>query len=142
MSHARGEIRTALSQLVAGISGLEDHVTVDLARITTDDEAPWAYVWLSDETVAQNVTGKKSRELTLNIDLMGRNNFEVISQLEVLAAAVERRVDADPTLNRLVGRVSLQGYTITQEFDNALARLRMIYTVFYWTAAGNPATAI
>lgn len=138
----RQQIREALKSVLSGVPSLEDHIVFDVPRITDESETPWAYVWLGDEEISQNLSGKKTRALISYIDLIGRNTFEEMSALERIASEIERRLDINPTLMGLVGRILLSTLESSQEFENSFARLRMKFLITYWTAQATPAIAI
>lgn len=145
MAHARGLIREAVRTLLANIPALEDHIVFDEAKIVAESDAPWCYVWLADENI-QNLTigqkPKKQRSTQLQIDLLGRDRFEVAQQCENIGAQIENRFDSDPTLGGLIKSLAHQGITIERSNEAPIQRYRMTYTVIYWTEAGTATATV
>ena len=145
MAHARDSIREAVRDRLAAIPGLEANITFDDARITGELDAPWCYVWLSDEDVESVTIGlrpKKQRSVQLQIDVIARDRYEAAKQSESLAALIEDRIDQDPTFSRLVKSTTLRALTVERASDAQIQRLRLTYIVNYWTEAGNAAATV
>lgn len=126
-----------------GIPGLEDHVTDNEDEVPEQIEAPWAWVHQGDEDIpSQNLSRKKTRTLTVYVDLITSANREAMKQANAIAARIENRIDADPRLGGIVGMAALQGLTRAREETLSVARVRMIYAFTFWTAAGAAETPI
>ncbi len=125
--------------LLANIPGLENHIVFDEAKIVAESDAPWCYVWLSDEDIQSITIGekpKKERSTSLQVDLLGRDRFEVTQQCEGIGAQIEDRIDSDPKLGGLLKSNTLRGIKIERSNEAPIQRYRMTYNVIYWTEAG------
>jgi hypothetical protein len=145
MDHARNSIREAVKALLAGIPGLEDHIVFDEAKVSQELDAPYCYVWLADEDINSVTIGqkpKKQRSVQLQIDLLGRDRFEVAQQCEGIGADIENRIDGNPTFGRLVKSTTLRAVTIERSSEAPIQRYRMTYVVIYWTEAGTATATV
>lgn len=145
MAHARNSIREAVRTLLANIPNLEDHIVFDEAKIVAESDAPWCYVWLADEDISNVTIGqkpKKQRSTLLQIDLLGRDRFEVAQQCENVGAEIENRIDSDSTFDGLVKSTTLRGITIERNNEAPIQRYRMTFTVIYWTEAGTATATV
>jgi hypothetical protein len=135
--HARTLIRDLLKSKFQGIPLLETYITFDLADVTSSERLPWLYLWLDDEEIQQNTTGRKTRPMAMNVDVIFARGEKALIDAESIAGVVEDRLDSDPTLGRKVMRIQLQSLSVDRDFDVKRSRLRLTYSLMYSTAAGN-----
>lgn len=141
--HADDVLIAALAVYLQSIPGLEDHVTLDEADIPEEIDLPWAWLQLGDFNIAsRTLEGKKHRSLEVHIDLITRNRRGQMEQANTLAAVIENRIDADPTLGRRVASAQLLSGTRERDDTASMARLRLIYSIEYSTAAGAATTPL
>lgn len=140
--HARQIIREAMIEKIRGIDGLGDHLTQDKDQAEAAKDLPWAYVWLGDERLSQNLSGKKTRDAQGNIELIGRLSGPSTAAAESIAAVIEDRCDADPHLENKVASLRLTDIQVIENAERSLRSFRMVFRVIYFTAAGAASTPI
>lgn len=148
--HVRGQIRDRVAAILAGIEGLQDHVTVDAREVPDEAELPWAWVWVGNEDIAPRTLGgglsaaKLQRELELSIDLIARDTSQLATRVEDIAAAIETRMANDRRLGNLAQDSYLRAYTIDRDNEGSqpMMRLRLQYVVVYVTETGRPTVAL
>lgn len=137
--HADDLILQGFADFLAGIPGLEDHVTTDSEQIPDAPELPWCFLQLGDFTITgATVEGKKFRSVIVQIILITASRFGPMQKANSLAAVIEDRVDANPRLGGLLLNSTLQGGERLRE--ETLARVQLTYSADYSTAAGAVST--
>jgi len=141
--HASDVVLDALEALLQGIPGLEDHIVKDQGKLPSEIDLPWCWLNLGDEEIStQGLSGKKTRSLFINIDLLASDRYQAMQKANEIAGAIEDRVDANPTLGGIAGNTVLANVIRGRNDELNLARVRIVYNVTYWTRAGASSTPV
>ncbi len=150
-NHVRAQIRAnaAAALRAAGIVGA-DSVLPGRRRPTTQAKLPALLVYTDDEASARLARSDGRSLRARQVQLVIRCRLSTVAdppqdELDALAAAVERAIDADETLGGLLIDLELartESGVPSPMSDRQLGEVDVIYLADYHALSGDPARAI
>jgi hypothetical protein len=152
MSHVRTQIRNAVVAALAGLPTTQGRVFSGRTHPLGKVHLPTLLIYATEEVSDADTMGSAPillRTLTLSVEgravTVGPNAARDIEEtLDRIAAEVEAKIVADPSLDGLTKEITLTATRINAQSpgESHAGEVRMEYRVLYRTAENAPATAV
>jgi len=147
VTHARQQIRDAIEAEMKTIGAFGTAVYTSRTKRVDDADLPALLIYTKEEQSQRDSTGSPPimlRTPRIQLEALARVNDTLDDTLDDLAAAIEVKMQADPTFGGLVLDLMLEETEISlkSEGDKQHGSVRLSYQVLYRTPENNPETII
>lgn len=145
--HVRQQVRAAVGATLGAASIVASgSIFIGRRRPTRDAQLPALLIFTDDEPVHRESTDERSRLIDLTVRIrLSTVGDPPQDDLDALAVKVERALDANPTLGRLVKYLELSrthGGMPSPMTDRQPGEIDIVYVAEVHTAPGDPTTAV